>query len=690
MRGDSDPGQGAPPFGLSAAQPVFDRATRLATALFGATGSTVVLVEDGRAWRSNDPGGLATRDPAADQVMATGQPIWIEDLTLDPRFEDDPGVTGLRRLRFYAAAPVLLSDGSTPGVLCVVGREPRAYHQGLASCLQDLADSVADECDRARLAEAAAKSSTALVRAMDLLDRSEQRLDIVLQMSAIHVYEVDYVNRTIETAGAPNQLYGPGLTFDDVAGSDLAFIDPRDRAAAQKAYETHMRGEAPCAAYEFRVNRPDGREIWVSAVAQLTLDDEGRILRALGAMQDITGRKTDAQALIEAKEAAEGASRAKSTFLATMSHEIRTPMNGVLGMAQAMAADELSPVQRERLEVVRQSGETLLVILNEILDLSTIEAGKLELEAVDLDLCALAKGAEATFRVLAEEKGLDFSLEISPQAAGVYRGDPTRVRQILANLVSNALKFTTAGSVAVRLTRDEMGLTLSVADSGIGIAPDQLERLFEKFEQVDASTTRKFGGTGLGLSICRELVRLMGGDITATSEPGRGTTFTVRLPLPWLGASAPAAPAEAAAGPREAALAAPEAALKVLAAEDNTINQLVLKTLLAQVGLEATIVADGAEAVDRFAAEPWDVILMDVQMPVLDGVSAARRIRALEAERGVAPTPIIALTANAMSHHIAEYLAAGMNGFVPKPIDAGRLYAALETALAEEPDVRVA
>jgi signal transduction histidine kinase/ActR/RegA family two-component response regulator len=395
------------------------------------------------------------------------------------------------------------------------------------------------------------------------------------------------------------------------------------------------------------------------------------------------------KARAEAQErgvAAEAANDAKSAFLATMSHEIRTPLNGVLGMAQAMAADHMSNLQRERLEVIRQSGEALLAILNDVLDLSKIEAGRFELEQVEFDLGDLMKGAHSAFTALANKKGLSFALNVEEPAKGVYLGDPTRVRQILYNLISNALKFTEHGEVrviAAQVATDAgEALSLMVSDTGVGIAPDRVNALFEKFTQADASTTRRYGGTGLGLSICRELASLMGGEIKVESRYGDGSIFIVRLPLAKVGeALAPQFAAPPAPSPQtEAALPR----IRVLAAEDNSVNQLVLKTLLHQIGVDPHVVDDGAQAVEAWKSAPWDVILMDMQMPVMDGLTATRAIREAEAAMGRARTPIIALTANAMSHQIELCRAAGMDGHVAKPIESARLFAALEAALDED------
>ncbi|MDB5419607.1 MAG: Histidine kinase, gyrase and HSP90-like ATPase [Phenylobacterium sp.] len=382
--------------------------------------------------------------------------------------------------------------------------------------------------------------------------------------------------------------------------------------------------------------------------------------------------------------AAESANTAKSAFLATMSHEIRTPLNGVLGMTQAMAADELSEVQRDRLSVIHRSGEALLAILNDVLDLSKIEAGKLELETIEFDLGELAQGAYSAFTALANKKGLSFALDIA-QARGRYLGDPTRIRQILYNLISNALKFTDQGEIRVTARHDGAMLEIAVADTGVGISPDNLVRLFQKFDQLDSSTTRRYGGTGLGLAICHDLGQLMGGEIAVESRVGEGSRFIVRLPLPMIGEER--TPPQLAPAPVSDLK---PMRLRVLAAEDNAVNQLVLKTLLHQLGLDPTVVEDGAAAVAAWAAGEWDVILMDVQMPVMDGLTATTTIRDREAETGRSRTPIIALTANAMSHQVEQYLAAGMDGHVAKPIAAADLFQALSAVIEDPQDAAAA
>ncbi|WP_374344641.1 ATP-binding protein [Phenylobacterium sp.] len=516
-----------------------------------------------------------------------------------------------------------------------------------------------------------------MVEALRRSERSEERLTLALETADIHVYDIDYERGELFKAGLEQRFFGEEKTFEGLRDDIWSTIHPDDQPRAKAAWIRYLKHGEPYAP-EYRIARADGAVVWVVSTCRLITNEAGEPVRLIGALQNITHRKEAERALVQAKDDAEAANRAKSTFLATMSHEIRTPLNGVLGMAQAMAAEGLPGPQRERLDVIRQSGETLLAILNDVLDLSKIEAGKLELEEAEFDMGELARGAHAAFSAVAGKKGLDFTLTVQPNAQGVYLGDSTRVRQILYNLVSNALKFTERGEVRVCVERTQDIVRISVADSGIGIARDRLQSLFQKFVQADASTTRRYGGTGLGLSICRELVQLMGGAIAVESVQGRGTTFRVSLPLEWISApEAEASPALQAVGE------VTPVQMRVLAAEDNEVNQLVLRTLLNQAGIEPVIVDSGRKAVEAWAEGEWDVILMDVQMPEMDGPTATSQIRARELVEGRRRTPIIALTANAMAHQIVEYRAAGMDGFVGKPIEVARLFAVIQQVLDE-------
>ena len=381
-----------------------------------------------------------------------------------------------------------------------------------------------------------------------------------------------------------------------------------------------------------------------------------------------------ARQVVRARDRAEAGDRAKSEFIANMSHEIRTPLNGVLGMAQAMENFELSPDQRERLHVIQDSGRTLLVLLNDVLDLSKIEAGKLEIGETAFRLENKLAVVAATFQELATEKGLTLAVDMAPELAGTWRGDALRIRQVLANLVSNAVKFTATGGVTLAAAPAPGGVRFTVTDTGIGFEPAVAQDLFRKFEQADASTTRRYGGTGLGLSICRALVELMGGTIGATSRPGEGACFTVELPLQRAEEDVAAEVDQE----REVSAIGPGRAPRILAAEDNATNRMVLRALIEPLGAELTLVTNGREAVEAFAGGRFDVILMDVQMPELNGVDATRAIRAREAAEGWKRTPILALTANVMRHQLDSYIAAGMDGHIAKPLDIAALYGALE------------
>ncbi|MBU4038480.1 MAG: response regulator [Alphaproteobacteria bacterium] len=399
---------------------------------------------------------------------------------------------------------------------------------------------------------------------------------------------------------------------------------------------------------------------------------------------DITDLKNDARALAEARDAAQAANSAKSQFLANMSHEIRTPLNGVIGVAQALARTPLTLQQEEMLELIRSSGHTLQVLLGDILDLARVESGRLELASEVLHLGRAVREAAQLYETSANEKGLQFFVEIAPEADGWIVGDVVRIKQILTNLVSNAVKFTGTGFVSLTAgpgpDRDGAPtLRFSIEDTGIGFDSETRERLFSRFEQADGAITRRFGGSGLGLAISRQLAEMMGGDLDCESEPGGGSAFI--LTIPFRPAEAPAAMTDITAdrGNDE------DAVVRVLLADDHPVNRKVVEMILAQANIDLTSVENGAEALQACRDGEFDIVLMDMQMPVMDGLTATREIRLHEAAMGLTRTPIVMLTANALAEHIAAAEAAGADRHLAKPFDAGellRLVATLPQAAA--------
>jgi len=422
---------------------------------------------------------------------------------------------------------------------------------------------------------------------------------------------------------------------------------------------------------------PDRPGVSVYHKAKWTILAVGLLLAVVVGFLILRLGRTASQ-LLAATVRAQAADQAKSDFVANMSHEIRTPLNGVLGMAQIMEANALTKAQRERLKIIQESGAALLTVLNDILDISKIQAGKLEINAAPFDALDLGRGACAACEGLAAAKHIDLRFEGDPAASGIWVGDSHRLRQVLTNLLSNALKFTEEGSVSLQLQQVPGGLRFNVVDTGIGLESHQIPNLFDKFSQADASTTRRYGGTGLGLAISRDLVRMMGGEIEVASERSIGSSFDFTLPL----RRAEGADSPPPSRPPAAHNASPAGrTISILAAEDNPTNQLVLRAMLEPIGVELMIVGDGREAVAAFQSHLFDLVLMDVQMPEMNGVDACRAIRAFERAHGRVRTPILALSANVMAHQQSGYVEAGMDGCVGKPIEMEKLYDAIDGVL---------
>jgi signal transduction histidine kinase/DNA-binding NarL/FixJ family response regulator len=437
--------------------------------------------------------------------------------------------------------------------------------------------------------------------------------------------------------------------------------------------------------------RKDGSRLLVQLTVSAARDESGKLIGSVGVAKDITALKESERQLQEAKERAERADRAKSDFLATISHEIRTPMNGVIGMTGLLLDTGLDAEQRNLAETIRSSGESLLRLINDILDFSKIEAGQMPLEELDFDLRALVEATLGMMASQARAKGIALVGSVAPEMPTKLRGDPGRVRQVLLNLMGNAIKFTKDGQVAVRVTAEAQEETnvlvrFEVQDTGLGIPLETQARLFQPFVQADSSTSRRFGGTGLGLAICKRLAESMGGNIGVESTPGHGSTFwvtmkfsrqtgaTVEPPatLSDAKAEAPAHPA----GPADATPPEPRRKQRVLLAEDNVVNQQVALGNLRKLGYDADVVTNGFEVIEATAGKNYDIILMDCQMPELDGYQVTREIR--QRERPGQHPYIIAMTAHAMAGDREKCLAAGMDDYLSKPLNREELRAAMQ------------
>ena len=536
------------------------------------------------------------------------------------------------------------------------------------------------------------------------LDEASNRLRMATRAGAVGVWDLDIVTDRLDWDDQMFRLYG--TNHHEMSGVSYArweaALHPEDRSRAIAEFAAAISGEKDFDT-EFRVIWPDGSIHSIRALAVVQRDPSGVPLHILGTNWDITAEKKIADELrksnrmLEESTAlsmryateAQAASVAKSEFLANMSHEIRTPMNGVIGMTALLLDTDLTTEQRPYAEAALSSAESLLQLVNDILDFSKIEAKKLDLEAVDFDLRGLLDKVMKTLDVSAQAKGLKLRLFTDADSSACFCGDPGRLRQILVNLIGNALKFTSSGEVSVRAAMVEKSaadcvLRFSVCDTGIGIPKDKIGILFDKFSQVEASTTRRYGGSGLGLAISKQLVELMGGEIGVISAEGQGSEFwfTVRLQGAQSLSSAahrgvePGARLDEQLAPPGLPVARLDA--RVLLAEDNVINQRVAVGMLKKLGVRADIVANGVEALGALELTAYDLVFMDVRMPVMDGLEATRQIRNPQSRVLNHAIPVIAMTANAMLSDRERCLEAGMVGFVAKPVSLAALREALE------------
>ena len=520
---------------------------------------------------------------------------------------------------------------------------------------------------------------TDVVEALEQSRRSEQRLKMAAELADIHIWEMDYVSRTLIKLGAEDNLFDEPLTYEGLSADIWSSIHPDDVERAKAAWAEHERTGEPYRV-EYRLRRADGKEVWAFSTSDVLLDERGRPVRVVGALQNITERKRAEAALAAAALESDSANRAKSEFLANMSHEIRTPMNGVIGMNALLLRTPLTPEQHKFAEAVRTSADGLLNLINDILDISKLEAGKVELEDIDFCLPTVVEDVVELLSAKAAEKGIEIGAYLDDGARASFRGDPSRLRQILLNLLTNALKFTDAGFVAVDVTSLARGpgrtaLRFQVQDSGIGLDEDAKGKVFQKFQQADGSVTRRYGGTGLGLSICRQLVEIMGGRIGVEDRPGGGSIFWFEVDLAQSAARASSRPAGA-MGLR---------GLNVLVVDDIEINRSIFVRQLESEGARATESVDGPSALAALVAadarsEPFDIVLLDHMMPGMSGETVAAKIRDYTA---MAQPRIVLATSIGETWRSERAARAGLDLVLTKPIRHQTLVDALNDLRAE-------
>lgn len=779
----------------------FDNITALVSKLFGAPISLVSLVDEHRQWFKSRCGLDATETPRdiafCNIAIQSDEVFSVPDTATDPRFVDNPLVTGSPHIRAYHGAPLITKHGFRVGTLCAIYTEPHELSTEEQGQLSMLAKTVVDLLELRTQAKLSLAAAAAQHRLSDQIMAQSALLTEMSEMAAIGGWELDMksnqvkwtdgtrkihevapdftpnledainfypaeqqeivsqgiekavqdrvpfshetqiitatnkrkwvrsVGRPVVRGGEVVKLYG---AFQDITRDveqkdalreerlrlasiidatqvgtwewDLpsgyveyndawcemlgykkdeidpnfkqweTLLNPEDMDETTNRLKAHLRGEEELYIATFRMRHKDGHWVWIrSTGAACVFDANGKPQRIVGVHTDATEEREREGRLRKQKIEAEAASVAKSQFLATMSHEIRTPMNGVMGMLNVLKESALTAHQRDCVETAYQSADSLLVILNDILDISKLEAGEVTLEFVPFSPAACVEGVVDLFRAKAQEKGIELKtdLRLPPQ----MKGDPTRCRQITANLVSNAIKFTHEGSVTVKMwhDEDEKSVTLQVSDTGIGMEPEFRDRVFERFSQADPSHARRYGGTGLGMAICKQLADAMGGELSCESEVGKGTTFTLKI-IGRQAVEGQPTPAPEAPAPQVALEDLPP--LRILAVDDQPVNLKILDAYLSSRNHKITAVTSGLEAIQALDHGTFDVILMDIQMPEMDGTAAMKIIRGRST--GDCNTPIIALTANAMKGDEEVYLEAGANGYVTKPVKPDTLF----------------
>jgi PAS domain S-box-containing protein len=590
--------------------------------------------------------------------------VVVEDIQTDPLWTDFRALAAEAGLAACWSQPILAADETVVGTFAIYQRQISAPNEEDIAFIEAAAELAAIAIDRRRAEEALAASEARARQAADDARETARNLSTFFDVSLDMLCIRDMQGRFVKLSQAWETVLG--YSIEALQGMPLLPLLHPDDVETTRAHMRQAEATGEVLGFVNRYRHADGTYRQLEWRARRSGDLVFAVAR------DVTERVKGEAEMAAARAAAEAANQAKSDFLANMSHEIRTPLNGVIGVAAALATTDLTPVQGEMVGLIKGSGETLERLVSDILDVSKIEAGQMTLQARAFDLAPALKGLFELTRMRAEEKGLAFQVEGEASARGIFLGDAIRIGQVLGNLLSNAVKFTDQGEVIARIDLESASqgevsrLVLEVEDTGVGFDPTQGEMIFQRFSQADATITRRFGGTGLGLSISKTLVEMMGGEISAQSRLGQGSLFRVVLPLRRM--------CEAAGNVTtvsDEALEDRVETLRVLLAEDHPVNQKVVRLLLEPYGVRVTVVDNGAQAVEAFSNGVYDLVLMDMQMPVMDGLAATRAIRGLE--KAGAHIPIIMLSANAMAGHCRDALLAGADLHVAKPITATAL-----------------
>ena len=635
----------------TAAEKNFDDITLLASQICDTPISYISLLDKDRQWFKSSKGLSITetnRDISfCSHTIHQSDIMIVPDVLMDDRFVDNPKVTGDPFIRFYAGVPLLTEGGFKVGTLCIADHIPRDLTAQQIFALEVLARQV--------------ESNISLRAKISAQELAEEKYRSIISNMKLGLLEVDREEKIQFANQSFIEMSGYGL--NELLGkksSDIFLQGESSRLMKNKNF-SRMKGRSD--AYEIEIRDKKGDIRWWLISGAPRLDNSGDLAGSIGIHLDITNQKLLEIELIGAKELAEESTRSKETFLANMSHEIRTPMNAIIGMSAQLAKTNLDNTQQFYLETIHSASDNLLVIINDILDFSKIDAGKLQLERIGFGPMELLNRALRVLSHRAEEKGLSLNnVFFDPAISPVLMGDPYRLNQVLINLISNAIKFTEKGNVDIScdVLNDSLlsqTIQITVKDTGIGMEANFLDCLFEKFSQEDASVTRQHGGTGLGMSICKDLINLMGGEIQVKSKKGIGSTILLKIKFDK---------GSFENLPEKPFFEVDSKILvdkKILLVDDNQMNRLVAATILANHGAIITTAQNGKEAVEILEKIPFNIVLMDIQMPVMDGVEATAIIRSKISKQ----LPIIALTANAIKGDNDKYLAAGMNGYLSKP-----------------------